>query len=116
MLIIPVVTFVINILWLIEVIFFIILLIKTFSAINTILKMTRKYKYKYSNPFNLDDMDSEKDSIHSIPFWMGLLIILCLSLLFGFVFLMGTLLPTPLTVNDEVILTNLLLIVHKIED
>ncbi|XP_076259381.1 endoplasmic reticulum metallopeptidase 1-like isoform X2 [Rhynchophorus ferrugineus] len=70
-------------------------------AVNSIFKMTKKYKYDYSNPFNLDDMDSEKDSIHSVPFWMGLLIIFCLGLLFGFVFLIGTLLPTPLTVNDE---------------
>lgn len=63
--------------------------------------MAKNYKYKYSNPFNLDGMDKSKDSIHSLPFWIGLVILLSLSLLFGIVFLIDGWLPTALTINDE---------------
>ncbi|CAG9768481.1 unnamed protein product [Ceutorhynchus assimilis] len=63
--------------------------------------MVRNYNYRYNNPFNSEDMNRRKDSIHSVPFWVGFLVIAGLWGIFGFVYLMDIMLPTPLNVNDE---------------
>ncbi|XP_050311953.1 endoplasmic reticulum metallopeptidase 1 isoform X2 [Anthonomus grandis grandis] len=63
--------------------------------------MPRRYNYNYTSPFNMDNMDRSKDSIHSIPFWVGFLVLIGLGGLFGVVYLVDGILPTALNTSDE---------------
>lgn len=60
---------------------------------------------------NADDSDEEledtesvrsKNSIYSVPFYVGIGVLIFLISLYGFVYLIDNALPTPLTVADEV--------------
>ncbi|ENN70647.1 hypothetical protein YQE_12592, partial [Dendroctonus ponderosae] len=67
--------------------------------------MPRKYDNRrnynvYSN-FHVVGMDKERDSIYSIPFWIGLLVFVFLWGIFGVVYLSDAVLPTALEVADE---------------
>lgn len=68
--------------------------------------MSRKYDYRRDynlyRDFHLVGMDRERDSIYSIPFWIGLLVITVLWGIFGVVYLADAVLPTALEVSDEV--------------
>lgn len=69
--------------------------------------MRKRYEIRDADDIcdELEDTENSgrsKNSIYSVPFYIGICILTFLALLYGFVFLIDSSLPTPLTVADEV--------------
>lgn len=54
------------------------------------------------NIYSFTSVTPSRVSIHSLPFYVGILLVLLFSSLYGIVYLVDGILPVPLTVKDEV--------------
>lgn len=66
--------------------------------------MRKRYELGVDNDNNdeFEDTGSRRNSLHSVPFYLGIAVLVYLALLYSSIFLIDNALPTPLTVGDEV--------------